>query len=140
MSTTSIEIIRYKESDPLADAAAEVADVLGVPIETAAVMVSQELETYHFKRAEYPATIDQSTFLFIGMVTSSFRIAQMTERFDWIIQQLADTGTTVLDYGGGGGGELHHIRPAGKTSDLRRSRHHHYSLRSKAVCIKEARY
>jgi SAM-dependent methyltransferase len=103
MAKTAWELIQYKEADLLSDAEAEVAAALDIPIKDAAALVSQELESYHFKRADYPSNIDQSTFMFIGMVTSSYRIERMTKRFDWIVQQLEGTGPTVLDYGGGGG-------------------------------------
>lgn len=104
MASTAWNLIQYKETDPLADAYAEMAALLELPLQQSKDLVSRVLEHYHVKHSDGPPPhVDAATFDLVVHVTSSYRIPSMTERFDWVIERLAGTGPTVLDYGGGGG-------------------------------------
>lgn len=105
LSRSAFEILKFRHDDRLEDHVFELADLLELPINKARDIVSATLRHYHLHQGSYPTEVPQIVYKLTVHITQPTRIPEMTERMDWVIQQLLkDVNlTTVLDYGGGGG-------------------------------------
>src|SRR5262245_34526089 len=104
---TVFRMFRYQQHSPdvLTDCITEISALFEINLEEAARLVHKVLDYYHFKRTEYPIELPYEVFHIVAHVTQPFRIPEMTDRLDPILEGLRPHNDlqTVLDYGGGGG-------------------------------------